>query len=198
MKQISSVQSLLALLTQISHTRAWLLATTWTAACSSRSPRVYPNSCPLIRWCHPTISSSVIPFSSCHHSFPADKMLIFPKLISWHILNVKWSEIAQSCPTLCDLVDCSLPGSSVHGILQARKLEWVAISFSRVTSQPRDQTQVSRIRGRRFNLWATREAHIQCNPYQTPTSFLQKWYAASKIIQKCKRLKTAQTILKRP
>ena len=40
------------------------------------------------------------------------------------------SEVTQSCPTLCDPVDCSLPGSSVHGILQARELEWVAISFS--------------------------------------------------------------------
>ena len=40
------------------------------------------------------------------------------------------SEVAQSCPTLCDPMDCNLPGSSVHGILQARILEWVAISFS--------------------------------------------------------------------
>ena len=44
------------------------------------------------------------------------------------------SEVAQSCPTLCDPVDCSPPGSSVHGILQARILEWVAISFSRKSS----------------------------------------------------------------
>ena len=62
------------------------------------------------------------------------------------------SEVAQSCPTLGDAVDCSLLGSSVHGILQARVLEWVAISFSRGSSQPRDQTQVSLIGGRRFNL----------------------------------------------
>ena len=40
------------------------------------------------------------------------------------------SEVAQSCPTLCDLMDCSLPGSSIHGILQARVLEWGAIAFS--------------------------------------------------------------------
>ena len=78
--------------------------------------------------------------------------------------NLKWkkseSEVAQSCPTLCDPMDCSLPGSSVHGILQARILEWVTISFSRGSSRPRDQTQVSRIGGRRFNLWATREAMV--------------------------------------
>ena len=55
-------------------------------------------------------------------------------------------------------MDCSLRGSSLHGILQARVLEWVAISFSRGSSQLRDQTQVSCIPGRRFNLWATREA----------------------------------------
>ena len=50
------------------------------------------------------------------------------------------SEVAQSCLTLCNPVDCSLPGSSIHGILQARILEWVAISFSRGSSQPRDRT----------------------------------------------------------
>ena len=62
------------------------------------------------------------------------------------------SEVAQSCLTLCGPMDCSLPGSSLHGILQARVLEWVAISFSRGSSRPRDQTRISRIPGRRFNL----------------------------------------------
>ena len=61
--------------------------------------------------------------------------------------------------TLCGPMDFSLPGSSVHGILlQARILEWVAISFSRRSSQPRDWTQVSCIVGRFFTIWATREA----------------------------------------
>ena len=60
------------------------------------------------------------------------------------------SEVTQSCPTLCDPVDCSQPGSSIHGIFQARVLEWVAISFSRGSSRPRDQTQVCHIVGRRF------------------------------------------------
>ena len=50
--------------------------------------------------------------------------------------------IAQSCPNLCDATDCSPPGSSVHGILQAIILEWVAISCSRGSSRPRDQTWV--------------------------------------------------------
>ena len=65
------------------------------------------------------------------------------------------SEVTQLCPTLCNPVDCSLPGSFLHGILQARILEWVAISFSRGSSWPRDQTGVSCIGGRCFNLWAT-------------------------------------------
>ena len=56
-------------------------------------------------------------------------------------------------------MDCSPPGFSLHGILQARILEWVAISFSRGSSRPRDQSWVSHIAGRCFNLWATREAH---------------------------------------
>ena len=51
--------------------------------------------------------------------------------------------VAQSCLTLCDPMDCSPPGSSVHEIFQARILEWVAISFSRGSSQPRDLTWVS-------------------------------------------------------
>ena len=53
--------------------------------------------------------------------------------------------VSQLCPTLYDPMDCSLPGSLVHGILQARIVEWVAIPFSRGSFQPRDQTQVSYI-----------------------------------------------------
>ena len=59
--------------------------------------------------------------------------------------------------TLWDPMDSSQPSSSVHGIFQARILEWVAISFSRGSSQPTDRTQVFRIVGRRFTVWATRE-----------------------------------------
>ena len=58
--------------------------------------------------------------------------------------------VAQSCPTLCNPMDGSPPGSSVHGILQARILKWIAIPFSRRSSQPRDQTRVSCIAGRFF------------------------------------------------
>ena len=67
-------------------------------------------------------------------------------------------EVTQSCPTLCYLMDCTLPGSSIHRIFQVRILEWIAISFSRGSSWPRNQTQASHTSGRLFTIWATREA----------------------------------------
>ena len=66
-----------------------------------------------------------------------------------------WVKVAQSYPTLCDPMDYS-----VHGILQARILEWIAFPFSRGSSQPRDWTQVSHVTGRFFTSWATREVNI--------------------------------------
>ena len=72
--------------------------------------------------------------------------------------------VAQVCPTLCDPMDCSPPGSSVHGILQAKILEWVAISFSRRSSQPRDWTLVSCIAGRSF----TSEPPVKPRAYWGP------------------------------
>ena len=74
----------------------------------------------------------------------------------------QWS--CSVCPTLCHPMDCSLPGSFIHGIFQTRVLEWVAISFSRGSSQPRDQTQVSCISGRCFTIWATKEALVKRRP----------------------------------
>ena len=92
-----------------------------------------------------------------------------------------WGECmcAQSCPTLCDLMDYSPPGSSVHGISQAGILEWVAISFSR------DRTQVSSTAGKFFTIWATRglwgrlDTHISteslhCSPEPITTLFKKK------------------------
>ena len=72
-----------------------------------------------------------------------------------HFLCVKLKVkvlVAQPCPTLCDPIDCSPPGSSIHGILQARILEWVVVTFSRGSSQPRDQTWVSCIAARFFTI----------------------------------------------
>ena len=67
--------------------------------------------------------------------------------------------VAQACPTLCNPMDYSPPGSSVHGILQARKLKWIAMPSSRGSSQPRDWTRVSCPARRFFNVWATRKAY---------------------------------------
>ena len=70
------------------------------------------------------------------------------ELVNWEIdlkksPNMPCAKSLQSCLTLCDSMNCSPPGSSVHGILQARILEWVEVPFSRGSSWPRDQTQVS-------------------------------------------------------
>ena len=82
--------------------------------------------------------------------------------------------VIESCLTFCDPMDCSLTGLSVSGILQARILQWVAIPFSRVSSQPRDQTQVSHTAGRFLAIWATGEApvFIYCNIIIIITSVL--------------------------
>ena len=82
-------------------------------------------------------------------------------------LTVKWSEVAQLCLTLRDPMDCSLPGFSVHAILQARILEWVAIPSSRGSSQPRNQTK-SCIAGRFFTSWATRKSSLVAQMVKSP------------------------------
>ena len=81
------------------------------------------------------------------------------------------SKVTQSCPTLCDPMDYSLLGFSVHGIFQARVLEWVAISFFRRSSRPRDWTPVSRIVGRCFTVWALNTTHPAIYLSVTPPSY---------------------------
>ena len=63
------------------------------------------------------------------------------------------SEVAQSCPTLCNPMDCSLTGSFIHGIFQTRILEWVAISFSRGSSQSRDRWELSDVSNKNIRHW---------------------------------------------
>ena len=75
--------------------------------------------------------------------------------------------VAQLCPPLCNLMDCSLPGSSVHGFLQARRLEWVAIPFSRGSSQPRDGTRVFCTAGRLGSLGGSDSKESACNAGDT-------------------------------
>ena len=121
--------------------------------CMIRSPKmaVLLSAHPLL---HVSISATPYYLSDLLYTFcPRPHLMI-------HLILSEWvSEIALSCLTPCNHVHCSPPGFSIHGILQARILEWVAISLSRGSFQPRDQTQVSRIVGTRFNLGATKEAH---------------------------------------
>ena len=107
-----------------------------------------PFSTPAESKSHPSISSKL-----CLRIFHLTSVAKKAK-----ILTSSESEVTQSCLTLCDPVDCSLPGFSVHGIFLARVLEWVAISFSRGSCRPRDWTWISCIASRRFTLWAMREA----------------------------------------
>ena len=89
-------------------------------------------------------------------------MMVMLASVRWSLI---WalkseSEVTQSCPTLCDPMDCSLPGSSIHGNIQVGVLEFVAVSFSRGSSRPRSQTWFSHIAGRCFTVWAIREDNI--------------------------------------
>ena len=93
--------------------------------------------------------------------WPTQECLLDPSKV-WREAQLWWAMccclVAKSCLTLCDPMDYSSPGPSVHGIFQARILEWVAFPFSRASSQPRDWTQVSCITSRFFTIWASREA----------------------------------------
>ena len=82
-------------------------------------------------------------------------------------------KVTQQCPTLCDPVD-----STVHGILQARVLEWVAFPFSRASSQPRDWTQVFRTAGGFFTSWATREPQREQSNCRTEQQLQNSWVCA--------------------
>ena len=108
-----------------------------------------------------------LPGSSVHGTLQARVLewgaIAFSTLnASFHNITIKVT-VALFCLTFCDPMDYSPPDSSLHGILQARILEWVAIPFSRGSSQPRDQTQVFCITSRFFTIWATREAHNNKN-----------------------------------
>ena len=116
--------------------------------------------------CHPLhqhMAGSGIPIKPSWSHLPPLRSQFFLKsrltghLAAWHLLRFS-GLLARSHLTLCNPVDYSPPGSSVHGIFQARILEWVAISFSRGSSWPRDWTCVSYISRVILHHWATREA----------------------------------------
>ena len=103
--------------------------------------------------------------------------------------NVKKVLVTQSCLTLCDPMNRSLPGSSVHGILQARILVCIAMAFSRGSSRPRDWSWVSCVAGRFFTIWAPREARLvvilkevsesPAIPLRSPDKLLQSQHSNS-------------------
>ena len=113
----------------------------------------------------PFVVAIIVQLPSFVHLFvtpvdiPDSSWLRFPCLHRYSVLL--WPAhvllIAQSCLILCNPIDYSLPGSTLHGILQARILEWIAIPFSRGSSLSRGWTWVSCVAGRFFNVWAIRE-----------------------------------------
>ena len=103
--------------------------------CKERDPSIHPSI-------HPS-SSRHRDSNCCGCRIPLALPLIFVLVTLSLEVSYLMCVCAHWCPTLCDSMDCSLPGSSIHGIFQERILEWVAISFSRRSSRPRDQTHVS-------------------------------------------------------
>ena len=89
----------------------------------------------------------------------------------WLQRVIKSHLVTQPCPTLRDLMDCSLPGSSIHGILQARILEEVVISFTRETSRPRDLICIPSITGRLY----TGQPHLPINLIEMHAS-IKGWH----------------------
>ena len=126
---------------------------------------------------HKLITFTFFPYCFLYLTFLWD---LFYFSFSW--LSISFFVLAkspQSCLTLCDLMDCNLPGSFVHGILQTRVLEWVAIPFSRGSSQPRDRTWLSCIAGRFFTIWAMREVQkrkLQEEHSGSLSSFSSRFY----------------------
>ena len=134
--------------------------------CPSPIPRAYSNSCPSSRWCHPgwlvrtnkqrARRKAIPPFLSSRPKRATNQLAKSVLENPEHLPSKESeSEVTQLGQTLCEPMDCSLPGSSIHGIFQAGVMEWVAISLSRGSSRPRDGTWVSCTAGRRFTIWAT-------------------------------------------
>ena len=118
--------------------------------------------------------------SALFHSGRYQGVELLSNIVRW-----KWKVlVAQLCLTLCDPMNCNAPSCSVHGIIQARTLEWVDIPFSRRSSWPRDWTQVSCIVGGFFTIWATREAQL-CLIFLKIPKHLSKWLYHLHLPQEC-------------
>ena len=152
---------------------AWWRLILITTASSRRAPST-------ILWrCNKMQNSRTIPCLS----FCKEKAVFQEKSVRNTLL---FASVAKSCPTLCNPMVCSLPGSSVHGIFQAKILEWAAISSSRGSSWSRDWTCIFCIVGGFFTLWTNWEALNQNSIYiywggvvidykRIQEGFLQSW-----------------------
>ena len=149
-------------------TKSWLFATPWTVAHQTPLSMEFPRQEYWRGLPFPSPGNPPDPRSEprrhgnpriCYFSLIHDDAVLFYITLPTDIANsfhiIVKVLVAQSCWTLCDPMDCSPPGSSVHGISQARILERVAISFSKESSLPRNWTQVSCSAGRFFSDWAT-------------------------------------------
>ena len=115
------------------------------------SPHTYKNECFSLNWKH-------CDDSALQNKTPQPLRSLSLPLLTTRTVKEKWKSSRAVVSDSLQLVDCNLSGSSLHGILQARILEWVAISFSRGSSWSRDWTWVSSIADRHFNIWVTKEA----------------------------------------
>ena len=131
------------LLSRFSH--VWLFETPWTVARQAVCPWASPGN-------NTGMGFHLLLQGNLPHPWFKLMSLMSPALAGrFSTTRATWKNFslrlklacAQSCPTLCDSMDCSLPGSSVPGIFQARILEWVAISYSQESSWPRDLTRIS-------------------------------------------------------
>ena len=144
-------------------------AARWTIACQAPLSRDF-SMAKILEWVATSYSRGSswpgdLPSSGIKPTYLASSALatwFFTTSVTWEAsdgcMKVKVKSLSLQ---LSDPMDCSLPGSSVHGIFQAKVLEWGAISSSRGSSRARDQTWVSHIAGRHFTIWATREAQVK-------------------------------------
>ena len=154
-----------------------ILVLEWMNECGSRSVMSDCNpmdymvrwilQARILEWVACSLLQGIFPIQGQNLGLPHCRQILnqlshrgSPKASTYYVRNTQHvgslcAKSFQSCLTLCDPMDCSPPGCSSHGILQARRLEWAAITFSRGSSQPRDRTLVPCIAGRFFTVWAT-------------------------------------------
>ena len=148
-------------LTQAHSRLSRFAAMNWARYSMVSVSRISPLSCgyprPVLKLGQPTITSDnllrVTQVEYRGSEFSIFSLPVVPSVRnSRFLIFLRHSEVTHSCPSLCDPVDCSLPGSSFCGLLWARILQWVAVSSSRGSSQPRGRTRVSHIVSRRLTV----------------------------------------------